>query len=121
MTDLTQVKVPDIGDAEGAEIIEVLVSVGDEIEKESPLIVLETDKATMEVPSSHAGKVASINVKVGEQVSQDDLILEVSTEAGSAETTSSESVANMADSNQDNEQAEAETLATEEPSASQMV
>ncbi len=79
MTDLTQVKVPDIGDAEGADIIEVLVAVGDKIEKEMPLIVLETDKATMEVPSSHAGTITSISAKVGEQVSHNDLILEIST------------------------------------------
>ncbi len=77
MTDLIQVNVPDIGDADGADIIEVLVVVGDVIEKESPLIVLETDKATMEVPSSHGGKVTSISVKVGEQVSNGDLILEL--------------------------------------------
>ncbi len=77
MTDLIQVKVPDIGDADGADIIEVLVAVGDRIEKETPLIVLETDKATMEVPSSHAGIVKSVSVKVGEQVSNQDLILEL--------------------------------------------
>ena len=83
MTDLTQVKVPDIGDAEGADIIEVLVAVGDKIEKETPLITLETDKATMEVPSSHAGIVKNISAKVGEQVSHGDLILEISVESSS--------------------------------------
>ncbi len=97
MTDLTQVKVPDIGDAEGADIIEVLVAVGDKIEKETPLIVLETDKATMEVPSSHAGTVTSISAKVGDQVSHNDLILEISAENDSSETpvakSTSESVA----------------------------
>ncbi|MFT6733596.1 MAG: pyruvate dehydrogenase E2 component (dihydrolipoamide acetyltransferase) [Polaribacter sp.] len=80
MSDSTQVKVPDIGDADGADIIEVLVAVGDKIEKETPLIVLETDKATMEVPSSHAGIVKSINAKVGEKVSHGDLILELTLE-----------------------------------------
>lgn len=75
MTDLIQVEVPDIGDAEGADIIEVLVKVGDSIEKETPLIVLETDKATMEVPSSHAGVVKEISAKVGDQVSNGDLVL----------------------------------------------
>lgn len=91
MTDLTQVKVPDIGDAEGADIIEVLVAVGDKIEIETPLIVLETDKATMEVPSSHAGTITSISAKVGEQVSHNDLILEISTENGSSESLTPES------------------------------
>lgn len=55
MADITQVKVPDIGDASGVDVIEVLVNVGDTIDVEDSLIVLETDKATMEVPSSHAG------------------------------------------------------------------
>ena len=77
MTDLIQVKVPDIGDADGADIIELLIAVGDRIEKETPLIVLETDKATMEVPSSHSGIVKNIAVSVGEQVSNGDLILEL--------------------------------------------
>jgi len=77
LTDLIQVKVPDIGDADGADIIEILVAVGDKIEKETALIVLETDKATMEVPSSHAGVIKNLAVKVGDQVSTDALILEV--------------------------------------------
>ncbi len=83
MSDLIQVKVPDIGDAEGADIIEILVAVGDSIEQEAPLIVLETDKATMEVPSSHAGVVKEVKVSVGDQVSNGDLI--VLLEAGSAQ------------------------------------
>jgi len=77
MTDLIQINVPDIGDADGADIIEILVAVGDRIEKEAPLIVLETDKATMEVPSDQAGLVSSIEVKVGDQVSNGDLILQL--------------------------------------------
>lgn len=90
MTDLIQVKVPDIGDADGADIIEVLVAVGDKIEKETPLIVLETDKATMEVPSSHGGIVKSISAAVGEQVANGDLILELSLEADSEGAASSQ-------------------------------
>lgn len=77
MADITQVKVPDIGDASGVDVIEVLVKVGDTIEVEDSLIVLETDKATMEVPSSHAGVVKSIEVKVGDKVSEGDVILSV--------------------------------------------
>ena len=87
MTDLIQVKVPDIGDADGADIIEVLVAIGEKIEKETPLIVLETDKATMEVPSRHAGVVKSISASVGQQVSNGDLILELAGEAGTTEST----------------------------------
>jgi pyruvate dehydrogenase E2 component (dihydrolipoyllysine-residue acetyltransferase) len=87
LSDLIQVKVPDIGDAEGADIIEILVAVGDSIEQEAPLIVLETDKATMEVPSSHAGVVKEVKVSVGDQVSNGDLIvlLEAGAKAGSAQ------------------------------------
>ncbi|MBD3652566.1 dihydrolipoyllysine-residue acetyltransferase [Kangiella sp.] len=77
MADITQVKVPDIGDASGVDVIEVLVKVGDTIEVEDSLIVLETDKATMEVPSSHAGVVKSIEVKVGDKVSEGDVILSI--------------------------------------------
>ncbi len=87
MTDLIQIKVPDIGDADGADIIEVLVAIGEKIEKETPLIVLETDKATMEVPSSHAGVVKSISASVGQQVSNGDLILELAGDAGTTEST----------------------------------
>lgn len=77
MSDLVSVNVPDIGDAQGVDIIELLVSVGDSINKEDPLITLETDKATMEVPSNESGVVKKIHVVVGDKVSQGDLILEV--------------------------------------------
>jgi pyruvate dehydrogenase E2 component (dihydrolipoamide acetyltransferase) len=65
-----QVLVPDIGDFEDVPVIEVLVSVGDEVAAEDPLVVLESDKATMEVPSPQAGKVASIEVAVGDKVKE---------------------------------------------------
>lgn len=80
---------PDIGDADGADIIEILVAVGDKIEKEAALIVLETDKATMEVPSSHAGIVKSISAKIGDQVSNGDLILDLEVQSDLASDTSS--------------------------------
>ncbi len=79
MDKLTKVTVPDIGDANGVEIIELMVAVGDTVELEDGLIVLETDKATMEVPSSAAGTIKSIVVNVGDKVSEGDLILEVET------------------------------------------
>ena len=77
MSNLVPVNVPDIGDVSDVDIIEVLVSVGDTIAKEDSLITLETDKATMDVPSSEAGVVKAIHVNVGDQVSQGDLILEI--------------------------------------------
>ncbi|SLN61448.1 Dihydrolipoyl dehydrogenase [Roseivivax jejudonensis] len=69
------VKVPDIGDFKDVPVITVLVSVGDTVEKEDPLIELESDKATMEVPSSHAGKITEIKVKEGDSVSEGDVII----------------------------------------------
>ena len=55
-----EVKVPDIGDFDAVPVIEILVAVGDEVQEETPLVVLESDKATMEVPSPAAGKVTDI-------------------------------------------------------------
>jgi dihydrolipoamide dehydrogenase len=70
-----EVKVPDIGDFEDVPVIEVLVSAGDEVAAEDPLITLESDKATMEVPSPSAGKVAELKVAVGDRVSEGAVIL----------------------------------------------
>ncbi|HAK52627.1 MAG TPA: dihydrolipoamide acetyltransferase, partial [Gammaproteobacteria bacterium] len=72
-----QVLVPDVGEAQDVEIIEILVSVGETIEKDTSLIVLESDKASMEIPSPGAGKVVSINVAVGDTVDEGHLILEL--------------------------------------------
>lgn len=74
-----QIQVPDIGDFSDVEIIEVLVSEGDTVQKEDELITLETDKATMEIPSPHSGKVTKILVKAGDRVSKDSPILEMET------------------------------------------
>jgi dihydrolipoamide dehydrogenase len=70
-----EIKVPDIGDFKSVPVIEVLVKVGDAIKAEDPLIVLESDKATMEVPAPSAGVVAEIFVKVGDKVGEGALIL----------------------------------------------
>jgi dihydrolipoamide dehydrogenase len=77
MSDSVEVKVPDIGDFENVPVIEVLVSEGDSVEKEQSLVTLESDKATMEVPSPVAGKVESLAVKVNDEVSEGDLILTI--------------------------------------------
>ena len=75
MTQAIEIKVPDIGDFKEVDIIEVLVAPGDSIEAEQGLITLETDKATMEVPSPAAGTVKELKVKVGDKVSEGSLIL----------------------------------------------
>ena len=72
-----EVKVPDIGDFKDVPVISILVAVGDTVAAEDPLIELESDKATMEVPSPVAGKVAAISVKEGDRVSEGVLILTV--------------------------------------------
>ena len=73
-----EVQVPDIGDFKDVPIIEVLVAPGDHVEIDTPLITLESDKASMEVPSPHAGTVQTVAIKVGDKVSQGDLILTLS-------------------------------------------
>ena len=70
-----EIKVPDIGDFEAVEIIEVLVTVGDTVEENQDILTLESDKAAMEIPSSHKGVVKNIKVTVGEKIAQGDLIL----------------------------------------------
>ena len=70
MTSVKEVVVPDIGDFKDVDVIEVLVSPGDQIKVEDPLITLETDKATMDVPSPYAGVVKEVKIKVGDKVSQ---------------------------------------------------
>ena len=61
----TEIMVPDIGDFDGVEVIEVLVAVGDTVEKEDSLVSLESDKATMEIPSPLAGVVQELKISVG--------------------------------------------------------
>jgi dihydrolipoamide dehydrogenase len=79
-----EIKVPDIGDFKDVPVIELQVKPGDTVAKEDPLVTLESDKATMEVPSTHAGTVKELRVKVGDKVSQGSLIaiLEATSAAG---------------------------------------
>ncbi|HVJ60290.1 MAG TPA: biotin/lipoyl-containing protein, partial [Burkholderiaceae bacterium] len=72
---MVEVKVPDIGDFKEVEVIEVLVKPGDAIGKEQSLITVESDKASMEIPSSHAGTVKEMRVKLGDKVSEGSLLL----------------------------------------------
>ena len=75
MSSNNEVRVPDIGDFEDVEIIEIHVQPGDEIAAEDPLITLETDKASMDIPAPAAGKVAELKVKKGDRVSEGDVII----------------------------------------------
>jgi dihydrolipoamide dehydrogenase len=74
VTDTVKVTVPDLGDFAGVEVIEVLVAAGDTVAVEDGLVTLETDKAAMDVPSTHAGRIASVEVKVGDRVSEGDVV-----------------------------------------------
>ncbi|MDT8450807.1 MAG: dihydrolipoyl dehydrogenase [Wenzhouxiangellaceae bacterium] len=80
MANKTEIRVPDIGDFEKVPIIEVLVAEGDAIEQEQSLITLESDKATMEVPSSAAGTLVELKVSEGDEVSEGDVIAVVESE-----------------------------------------
>ncbi len=74
-----EVKVPDIGDYKGVPVIEVHVKVGDRVEKEQSLVTLESDKATMDVPSSEAGIVKELRVKIGDSISEGDVVVVLET------------------------------------------
>jgi pyruvate dehydrogenase E2 component (dihydrolipoamide acetyltransferase) len=75
-----QVKVPDIGDFEAVEIIDVLVAAGDRVEKDGSLVTLESDKATLDIPAPEAGTVRELHVKSGDKVSEGDLVLTLEVE-----------------------------------------
>lgn len=77
-----ELKVPDIGDFSDVPVIEVLVKSGDTVEKEQPLLVLESDKATMEVPADQAGKIVDVRIKVGDKVSQGHIIATIEPVSG---------------------------------------
>jgi pyruvate dehydrogenase E2 component (dihydrolipoamide acetyltransferase) len=78
------IKVPDIGGAEAVEVIEISVKVGDSIAEGDSIVVLETDKASMEIPADASGKVTALKIKVGDKVSQGDALIEVDAEGSAA-------------------------------------
>jgi dihydrolipoamide dehydrogenase len=88
MNNLTEIRIPDIGDFQEVPVIELLVKPGETVEKETSLITLETDKATMEIPAPQAGIVKEMKVKIGDKVSEGTIILVLETAAESAEPTS---------------------------------
>ena len=87
MTDPKEISLPDIGDFESVDVIEILVAPGDEIKAEDPLITLESDKATMDVPAPFGGIIREVTVKVGDKVAQGAVIALVDAESGSAAAT----------------------------------
>ena len=75
MSQIIEIKVPDIGDYKDVPVIEVLVKAGDTVEKEQSIVVLESDKATMDVPSSHSGVVKEVKVKIGDSLSEGSVVI----------------------------------------------
>ncbi|MDQ5877763.1 MAG: hypothetical protein QG638_495, partial [Pseudomonadota bacterium] len=84
MSTTIELKVPDLGNFSNVDVIEILVQPGQQIVKDTPLLTLETDKATMEVPATAAGVVQSLRVKVGDKVSAGSVILLLQTDAAAA-------------------------------------
>ena len=76
------IKVPNIGEFKDVEVIEVLIKKGQEIKKNDPLITIESDKSSVEIPSTLEGKVTTLNLKIGDKVSEGDKILELEINEG---------------------------------------
>ena len=89
---VVEVKVPDIGDFKEVAVIELLVKPGDAVKAEQSLITVESDKASMEIPSSHAGVVKELKVALGDKVSEGTLILTLEAADSAAKSTSTSSV-----------------------------
>ena len=77
MSKLIDIPIPDIGDFDTVDVIEVLVAVGDTVKAEQSLITVESDKSSMEIPSSQAGVVKAVLVKIGDKVKQGSVILQL--------------------------------------------
>ena len=84
MSSITEIKVPDIGDFKEVDVIEILVKPGDTVAKEASLITVESDKATMEIPSPAAGVVKELRVKLGDKVAEGSMILLLEASEGEA-------------------------------------
>ena len=84
MSTTKNVNLPDIGDFDSADVIEILVKIGDLVKENDSIITLETDKATMEIPAPFSGKVTNLAIKVGDKLSYGDLILTIESESESS-------------------------------------
>lgn len=90
MANEQEIKIPDIGGASNVDVIELLVKEGDKIDKETPLITLESDKASMEIPSPDSGIVHAMKLKVGDKVSEGDVILTITKDSNAKDDNKSE-------------------------------
>ena len=117
--------VPDIGEFEKVEVIELLVKVGDQINLNDPVVTIESDKSSVEIPSTVSGKVDSVNIKVGDKVSKGDILLSIES---SKENLSekpipkdTESIIKQAESVLKNEKKEATTQQSSAPEKKQTI
>jgi dihydrolipoamide dehydrogenase len=105
MTSLVEIKTPDLGDFENVPIIEIFVQVGDVINIDDPLIAIESDKATMEIPASEAGTVRELNIAIGDEISSGTVILKVepvSADSSAADTPDNSTTGNAGKENLNN-------------------
>ena len=89
------IKVPNIGEFKDVEVIEVLIKKGQKIRKNDPLITIESDKSSVEIPSSDDGTIISLNVKIGDKVSEGDKIIEIESEKETKDTSAQEFLKNQ--------------------------
>jgi pyruvate dehydrogenase E2 component (dihydrolipoamide acetyltransferase) len=109
------ITIPDIGDFDSVEVIEVLIAEGDEVALDDSLITLESDKATMEIPAPASGKIESLTVKVGDKVAEGDVIGQMSAEAEDASGKETADTSDEATSAAETPQKEAEQSKAEKP------
>lgn len=123
MTAEKEIKIPDIGGASHVDVIEILVKEGDRIESDTPLVTLESDKASMEIPSPAAGLVKSIKIRLGDKVSEGDVILTMEEEGVAAVSAAKPDVTEVNDSKDKASSAAADErqAATEKASVSQKI
>jgi len=86
MAEFKKIHIPNIGDFDSVEVIDVMVNVGDEIKEEDSLITVESDKASMDIPSPEAGLIKSIDTKVGDIVKEGSLILSIELQTNNKST-----------------------------------
>lgn len=116
---IIEITVPDIGTDGEVDVIDVLVAVGDTIEAEAGLITVETDKATMDVPSTHAGTVAAVKVKTGDKVKQGSLVITLKVVTASATDSAAESATDTSSDQADEQTAASNTATAEQPAVSE--
>ena len=121
MSQIVEIKVPDIGGHDNVDVIDVAVKAGDTIAVDDTLITLETDKATMDVPADAAGVVKAVNIKVGDKVSEGTVILTVEAAGDAAETAPQETAAPAAESAPEAAPAQAAAPAPAAPAAGGVV